>query len=184
MIFVAGNSQRGMKRSIFIIIASVILIAGSCKPIENLPDEPAIEFRAFDLSDDVDTLGNPVKAGKLTFYFEDGDGDLGLEAPKVPGVDPSGNLFFRLYRKNGNTFDLAGPTDPLYPSEFRIPFLETGGQNKILKGTVEVTLLYYFYNTTDTLYYDFWIRDRGGNDSNTATTCIFTLGDNGTCQPE
>ncbi len=173
-----------MKRSVIILIISAIVLIGSCKPIESLPDEPAIEFRAFSLFDMVDTLGNPVKAGKLTFYFEDGDGDLGLDAPKVPGIDPSGNLFFKLYRKNATTFDLAGPTDPLYPSEYRIPFLETGGQNKILRGTVDVTLMYYLYDTTDTLYYDFWIRDRGGHDSNTASTCIFVLGENGTCPPE
>jgi hypothetical protein len=173
-----------MKRSAVIIFVAMIIIIGSCRPIENLPNEPAIEFRAFALFDTIDILGNPAKAGRLTFYFEDGDGDLGLDAPGVPGIDPSGNLFFQLYRKNGNTFELAGPTDPLYPSEYRIPFLEAGGQNKILRGTIDVTLIYFLYNTTDTLYYDFWIRDRGGNDSNTASTCIFVLGENGTCRPE
>lgn len=173
-----------MKRSVVILIISAVVLIGSCKPIESLPDEPAIEFRAFTLFDTIDILGNPAKAGRLNFYFEDGDGDLGLDAPGIPGYDPSSNLFFRLYRKNGNSFELAGPTDPLYPSEYRIPFLEPGGQNKILRGTIDVTLIYFLYNTTDTLYYDFWIRDRGGHDSNTATTCILILGENGTCRPE
>ncbi|MBE0678738.1 MAG: hypothetical protein IH592_08230 [Bacteroidales bacterium] len=170
-----------MKRSVYIIIAAVVIMTGSCKPIGNLPDEPAIEFRAFTVFDTIDILGNPAKAGALKFYFEDGDGDLGLDAPAQPGYDPESNLFLRLYRKTGNSYELAGPTDPLYPSNYRIPYLEAEGQNKILKGTIEVTLIYFLYDTSDTLYYDFWIRDRGGNESNTDSTCVFVLTENGTC---
>lgn len=173
-----------MKRSVIIIVIAAIIIMGSCKPIENLPDEPSIEFRTFTLFDSIDILGNPAKAGKLTFYFEDGDGDLGNIAPVIPGQDPSSNLFFKLYRKVGNDFELAGPGDPLYPSEYRIPFLLPEGQNKILRGTIDVTLFYFLYNTSDTLYYEFWIRDRGGNDSNTSSTCLFVISENGTCKAD
>lgn len=173
-----------MKRQLLILFVAALIAAVSCKPIENLPDEPMVEFRAFTISDTVDILGNPAKTGKLKFYFEDGDGDLGLDPPSQQGTDPSSNLFFKLYRKKGNDFELAGPTDPLYPSSYRIPWLEAEGQNKILRGTIEVTLLYFLYNPKDTLYYDFWIRDRGGNDSNTATTCVFVLGENGTCEAD
>ena len=169
-----------MKRSFIIALFTVVFILGACVPIEKLPPEPAIEFRSFTLYDTVDMLGNDAKAGKLTFYFEDGDGDLGLDNPGS-GLEVSTNLFLQLYRKTDGVFELAGPTDPLYPSDYRIPYLEPGGQNKILKGTIDVTLIYFLYNTSDTLYYDFWIRDRSGNDSNTATTCVFVLGDNGTC---
>jgi hypothetical protein len=169
-----------MKRSFIIALFTVVIILGACVPIEKLPPEPTIEFRSFTLYDTVDMLGNDAKAGRLTFYFEDGDGDLGLDDP-VSGLEVSTNLFLQLYRKTDGVFELAGPTDPLYPSEYRIPYLEPGGQNKILKGTIDVTLIYFLYNTSDTLYYDFWIRDRSGNDSNTATTCVFVLGDNGTC---
>lgn len=165
-----------MKRSIFIALVTIIIILGACVPIEKLPPEPTIEFRSFTVYDTVDLLGNDAKAGKLTFYFEDGDGDIGLDENAT-----SSNLFLQLYRKTDGVFELAGPGDPLYPSEYRIPFLDTGGQNKILKGTIDVTLIYFLYNPSDTLYYDFWIRDRGGNDSNTATTCVIVLGDNGTC---
>jgi len=169
-----------MRRSFIIVLFTVVVILGACVPIEKLPPEPAIEFRSFALYDTVDILGNAAKAGKLTFYFEDGDGDLGLDDPGS-GIEASTNLFLQLYRKTDGVFELAGPTDPLYPSEYRIPYIEPGGQNKILKGTIDVTLIYFLYNPDDTLYYDFWIRDRGGNDSNTATTCVFVLGDNGTC---
>jgi hypothetical protein len=169
-----------MKRSFIIALFTVVIILGACVPIEKLPPEPAIEFRSFTLYDTVDMLGNDARAGKLTFYFEDGDGDLGLDDPGS-GLGVSTNLFLQLYRKTDGVFELAGPTDPLYPSEYRIPYIEPGGQNKILKGTIDVTLIYFLYNTSDTLYYDFWIRDRSGHDSNTATTCVFVLGENGTC---
>jgi hypothetical protein len=173
-----------MKRLVFILFIAAVFMIASCKPIESLPDEPAVEFRTFALSDTVDILGNPSKAGKLTFYFEDGDGDLGLISPAIPGLDPASNLFLKLYRKNNGIFELVEPGDPLYPSEYRIPFLEAEGQNKILRGTIDLTLFYFLYNPNDTLYYDFWVRDRGGHDSNTASTCIFVLGDNGTCTSE
>ncbi len=184
MIFDGKGIRRGMKRAVYIIFAAVVIMAGSCKHIDNLSDVPAIEFRTFTLFDTVDILGNPAKAGTLEFSFEDGDGDLGLDAPVQPGIDPSSNLFLRLYRKTGNSFELAGPSDPLYPSEYRIPYLEPGGQNKILKGTIDVTLIYFLYSVTDTLYYDFWIKDRGGHESNTAATCVFVLSENGTCGAE
>jgi hypothetical protein len=169
-----------MKGSLIIVLFTVIVMLGACIPVEKLPPEPMIEFRSFTLYDTIDILGNAAKAGKLTFYFEDGDGDLGLDDPATE-YEPSSNLFLQLYRKTDGVFELAGPTDPLYPSEYRIPWLEPGGQNTILKGTIDVTLIYFLYNLNDTLYYDFWIRDRGGHDSNTATTCVFVLGDNGTC---
>jgi hypothetical protein len=170
-----------MKISLTILIFAVLILLGSCGPIEKLPPEPSIEFRTFTLSDTTDILGNPARAGKLTFYFEDGDGDLGLAAPDSIPLSAGSNLFLQLYRKTNGVFELAPPSDPLYPSEYRIPYLNAPGQNKILKGTIDVTMLYFLYNDTDTLYYDFWIKDRAGNESNTSTTCVVVLGDTGTC---
>jgi len=170
-----------MKRLLIILVIAGFIMMGSCNPVENLPDEPSVEFRAFTLFDSIDILGNPAKAGKLNFYFEDGDGDLGNIAPELPGQNASSNLFLKLYRKRGNDFELVVPGDPLYPSEYRIPFLLPEGQNRILRGTIDVTLFYFLYEGSDTLYYDFWIRDRAGNESNTASTCLFVLDENGTC---
>jgi hypothetical protein len=170
-----------MDRYISILIFALIISLGSCTPVEKLPPEPMIEFRTFSLFDTTDILGNKALAGKLTFYFEDGDGDLGLEEPDSGSYDTGSNLFFQLFRKTGGIFELAPPSDPLYPSQYRIPYMEAPGQNKILKGRIDVTMFYFIYNDTDTLYYDFWIRDRNGNESNTASTCVVVLGDTGTC---
>ncbi|MDX9904661.1 MAG: hypothetical protein RB288_11375 [Bacteroidales bacterium] len=172
-----------MKRATVIVFLAVVLAMASCTPVEKLPPEPMIEFRSFTLFDTV-LLDNEAKAGRLIFYFEDGDGDVGLDDPNDPLYEPSSNLFMQLYRKNGEIFELADPSDPLYPYNFRIPYLETGGQNRILKGTIEVTIEYLLFNDDDTFYYDFWISDRGGNLSNTATTCVISLGETGPCVEE
>lgn len=172
-----------MNRYFSILIAILVFSLFSCRKIEKLPAEPKVEFRSFSLFDTVDILGNDAKAGKLKFYFEDGDGDIGLSDPDSTGSMASSNLFLQLFRKTDGIFVPAAISDPLYPSEYRIPFMETPGQNKIMRGTIDVTLIYFFYNNTDTLYYDFWIRDRSGHDSNTATTCVVILGVTGTCIP-
>lgn len=174
-----------MRISLSILPVAVIIIAlGSCIKIEKLPPEPMVEFRSFTLFDSTDILGNDVLAGRLTFYFEDGDGDLGLPSPES-GLSPDeSNMFFQLYRKTDGSFELAGPSDPLYPSEYRIPLMEVPGQNRILRGTIDVTFIYFMYNPEDTLYYNFWIEDRAGNESNTDSTCVFVLGETGPCGGE
>ena len=70
--------------------------------------------------------------------------------------------------------------DVLYPSDYRIPYMERLGQNKLLKGTIAVSFLYLFYDVSDndTLIYDFFIKDRAGNISNTESTTEISLSHN------
>ncbi len=68
--------------------------------------------------------------------------------------------------------------DPLKPSPYRIPYMERLGQNKILKGTISVTFLYFFYNATDTIRYDFYLTDRALNESNTESTSEIIISEN------
>ena len=65
---------------ILVIVVALPFFSG-CEKIRQLPPEPVVEFRQFTMSDTVDILGNPAKAGILEFYFEDGDGDIGLKQP-------------------------------------------------------------------------------------------------------
>jgi hypothetical protein len=71
--------------------------------------------------------------------------------------------------------------DPLKPSSYRIPYMERLGQNKILKGTISVTFLYTFYDPKENniIKYDFKIKDRASNESNTVSTCEIPLSVNG-----
>lgn len=159
------------------LIITVILFQQSCRKIEILPPEPYVEFRQFEIFDTTDILGNNAKGGRLKFYFEDGDGDLGLKAP-AGGFSDTTNLFLKLYRKDKGSFVAAPDNDPLKPSDYRIPYMVRLGQNKILRGTIAVTFIYLFAAPGDTIKYDFYIEDRALNESNVATTAEIIVNEN------
>jgi len=159
-----------MKKIIFAVtITGAILLATTCRKIEELPDIPRIEFQSFEIFDTTDILGNNAKGGKLKFYFEDGDGNVGLMQPENR-LDDTTNLFFTLYRKTNGIMQPADKNDPLTPSAYRVPYMVRLGQNKILKGTISVTFLYLFYTSADTISYEFYLEDRQYNESNLETT--------------
>lgn len=166
---------------IYKLLAIIIVVISSvaCRKIEILPATPRIEYRSFEIFDTTDILGNEAKGGRLKFYFEDGDGDMGLAEP-VGILSDTSNLFFTLYRKQNGEMILAPPNDPLKPSSYRIPYMFRLGQNKILRGTVSVTLFYLFYSTADTIRYDFHIKDRANNVSNIESTGEIIVSDNST----
>lgn len=160
--------------------AALSIVLASCHKIEMLPDTPHIEFTKFTVFDTTDILGNDCKGGRLNFYFEDGDGDLGLDAPDSQDSDTV-NMFFTLYRKTGSMFSAVPENDPIDPSDYRIPYMERTGQNKILRGTISVTFMYLFYEpeNTDTVKYEFYIKDRLEHLSDTVTTVEIPLSING-----
>jgi hypothetical protein len=159
-----------MRKIKFPILVSILLFAlAACQKIETLPAIPRIEYRSFTVYDTIDPLGNHAKAGKLKFYFEDGDGNIGLKDPST-NLGDSTNLFFKLFRKEGGVMTEAPGNDPLNPSSYRIPYMSRLGQNKILKGTISVIFLYLFYEPSDTIKYDFYLKDRTENSSNTEST--------------
>ena len=163
---------------LFVIFIS-ILVLDSCKKIEKLSAVPQIEFTSFTVFDTIDILGNHSKGGRLKFKFQDGDGDLGLDAPTQGQID-STNLFLTLFRKVGGVMVPAAANDPLTPSAYRIPYMERLGQNKILKGSISVIFMYLFYSPADTISYDFYIKDRALNVSNVASTSEIELSVNKT----
>ncbi len=154
-----------------------ITVAFSCRKIDSLPPEPRIEFTSFAVFDTTDILGNSYKGGKLKFYFEDGDGDLGLPQPSPDETADTINLFMTLYRKEDGIMIPVSDGDPLKPSGYRIPYMYRLGQNKILKGTIAVTFLYLFYSPQDSaiIRYNFYIKDRADNISNTESTSEIAL---------
>lgn len=166
-----------MKPALYFILIAIILTV-SCKKIEQQDPVPMVEFTSFTIFDTTDILGNYAKGGRLKFYFEDGDGDLGLNAPEGDITD-STNLIFTLYRKTDGIMVSTPANDPLQTSSYRIPYMEREGVNKMLKGTIAVTFFYLFYTDSDTIMYDFYIKDRAGNESNIAHTNEIVLSSNG-----
>ena len=172
----SGAMKTGKYPVIFLL---VVIILGSCTKVEHLSPIPSIKFNSFTIFDTMDILGNQSKAGRLNFYFEDGDGDLGLNAPTGNGIEgDTTDLFFTLYRKTDGVMVPAATDDPLYPSSYRIPYMVRLGQNKILRGTISVTFLYLLYNPTDTIKYDFYLKDRALNESNVASTSEIVISRN------
>jgi hypothetical protein len=158
----------------------LLVLIVSCGKIETLPEEPYIEYTSFTVFDTTDILGNSIKGGKLKFYFEDGDGDLGLPDQTEESDYDSINLFLTLYRLDDGVFTQAGQDDPLKPTGFRIPYMETIGQNTILKGDITVVFQYLFFTEEDSIRYDFYVQDRAENISNLVSTSIIPLFYNGT----
>jgi hypothetical protein len=162
--------MKTMKKLVFATtITGAMILAASCRKIEELPATPRIEFQSFEIFDTTDILGNKSKGGRLKFYFEDGDGNVGLKQPQASG-DDSTNLFFTLYKKTNGIMQPASKNDPLTPAAYRVPYMERLGQNKILKGTISVTFLYLFFTTADTISYEFYLEDRDYKESNLETT--------------
>jgi hypothetical protein len=166
--------MRRVKYTVLLILS--LLALGSCTKIEQLSPIPNIRYNSFTIFDTTDILGNITKAGKLNFYFEDGDGDVGLKVPS--GGADSTNLFFTLYRKTDGVMVPANEDDPLYPSAYRIPYMVRLGQNKILRGTITVTFLYTFATPADTIKYDFILKDRALHESNVASTSEIIISTN------
>jgi hypothetical protein len=175
--FIIFKTMRIIK--ILFVVVITILTIGSCRKIEHLPPVPHIEFKSFAVFDTIDPLGNLDKGGRLNFYFEDGDGDLGLIEPSDFQTDTA-NLFLSLFRKtDGIMVPVFDKNDPLLPSSsYRIPYMERLGQNKILKGTISVTFLYVDYSPGDTIRYDFYIVDRALNESNLESTSEIVISTN------
>ncbi|MGB8491616.1 MAG: hypothetical protein WCE64_11225 [Bacteroidales bacterium] len=165
-------------KSFLVIISFSVFGMASCGKIESVPPQPRISYTDFSVFDTIDPLGNTGKGGRLKFKFQDGDGDLGLPDTPVAGED-SVNLFFTMYRIRDGVEIIAPPDDPLYPSSYRIPYIDRSGRNKILKGTISVTFFYLFYTDADSVKYDFFVKDRAGNISNSDSTGVISIFSNG-----
>ncbi|MBN2667397.1 MAG: hypothetical protein JXR67_12870 [Bacteroidales bacterium] len=157
-----------------VVLLSLVAFA-SCGKIESLPPEPYIEYTSFTVFDTLDQLGNQVRSGRLKFYFEDGDGDLGLNAPEGTEESDTINLFIELFRMEEGKSSPAQEDDPYRVKGFRIPYMEREGRNKILRGDISVDFSYYENSAEDSIIYDFYIRDRAGNISNTESTSVIPV---------
>jgi len=167
-----------MKSLLSILLSAslfVLLTSTTCKRPEQYPIIPQISFKSFTVKDTIDALDNNIKKGTLAFTFIDGDGDIGLKPEDtVPPYDSTYyyNLFLQGYYYDNGVVTADTPAVPLY---YRIPYIEPQGQNKVLKGTIKVDIIYNLPILHDSIYYEFYIVDRQLHRSNTAKTPVIVL---------
>ncbi len=151
----------------------------ACPVPQVLPDEPKIKFKSFILDRKTDVLNNEILTGELRFEFEDGDGDIGFEAPADSINQPDSllyNLFLTIHEKvNGQYREVDTSKLETLPY-YRLPPLDREGQNKTLKGEIMVEIQYLVIEY-DTLKYTFFIMDRAFHRSNVDTTSEIVFAD-------
>ncbi|MBA7532280.1 hypothetical protein ES705_24506 [subsurface metagenome] len=157
--------------SIFFILFSGWVLFFSCRKIESYPVIPEIEYKSFTLRDTIEPeLENPGKIGELVFGFVDGDGDIGLNQPDSTSTDTTNyNLFITMYEMLDGEFIKVDEDDLETPLNYRIPYIESEGQNKTLKGEIQVDFFYLIIKY-DTIKYKFYIVDRALHKSNDQET--------------
>ena len=167
---------------VFIVLTIIAIGCGACKKIEKFPETPRIEYIGFE------KIFNPglelYDRGVLSFSFEDGDGDIGLNngdtlPPFNSGSDYHYNLIIGYYEmQNGELVKVPivwyNPETEQYDTlslSARIPGLTPNGINKAIKGEIHDTLfIYNFSSSFDTIQFEAYIYDRALHQSNTIKT--------------
>lgn len=155
---------------VFLMIASLLVLLASCRKPEKFSLVPAIEF--------VSLEANPVAGGTdvcLTFKFQDGDGDIGLDEDDIQSpFDTSSVYYYNCFityfeKQNGHFVEVELPST----LNMRIPRLSDNTPESI---SGEIMLDLYANNPFspfDTIRYELYIVDRALNHSNTITTTEF-----------
>lgn len=176
------NVQMRFLRSNIIISFLFVIIYFSCKKPSPYPIEPVITYDDFVK---IKNKFNRDSSSILKFNFTDGDGDLG----NTNSVNEF-NLFIKYFEQSNGNFKevikidykdtiINGDTVTLTITDTinfntSIPSLTPSGNNKAIKGVIEVTLPTDIrYN--DTVYYEFYIVDRQNHISNVEKTPVIIL---------
>lgn len=154
-----------------IILGVVALGFSSCLKPKEYDVVPVIEYKSFTPSGDT---------AFLSITFTDGDGDVGLaEYETQPPYDTSSkfyyNLFINYYEKvNGVWVQGTNALGEPVQFNYRVPYLTPEGNNKALKGEIQVKLSPRYYNVaspdSDTIKFDIQLADRALQLSNIVET--------------
>ena len=137
----------------------------SCLQGVKYPPEPQITYLSYTKTESLDLLGNPTSHFILiTFEFTDGDGNLG-----EPESSVTKNLFVSEYGI------LNGEKQAPIESQYRMPDITPKGQNKSLKGEVDIDIVLFTNYPYDSVQFEIYIKDRSNNESNIITTPIIPL---------
>ena len=145
----------------------------ACK-MPTYPPEPHIEFRAYEWR----TVTTGDSALVLHIYFEDGDGDLGLDPEDTfPPFNLGSPYYYNIYTFYYEKID--GKFQEVTISEFstdtirfhgRFPRLDDQYPDRYLKGTLRYNLPYFLPRKSDTIRFRIFIYDRALHRSNEIIT--------------
>lgn len=166
---------------LFLVLMFSLLFFG-CVKFEDYPLEPQIEYQDFVFL--IDDSTNVIEKGILSFSYQDGDGDIGLNQedtiyPFNFGSEYYYNLLVRYFEKQNGTFvevpllSWNSETQVYDTSTFnsRIPRLLPEGEKRAIKGVVENELFINNpFSDFDTIMFKVKIVDRSLNVSNEIET--------------
>lgn len=148
----------------------LIITLSFCRKPEQFPIEPKIEFVSLTK---IPTINGVDDKGILTISFTDGDGDVGLsESDTLPPYDTSSvyyyNFFIDYFEKQNGTYTKVNLP---FSINSRIPVLNSSGNTKPLKGTIEMELfINNILSPYDTIRFECSICDRALHMSNKIIT--------------
>lgn len=162
-------------RGLLFVLLWIGVFATSCLKRETYPIEPHIEYKNFYKY--VNDAGIEDK-GTLVFSFTDGDGDIGLNTGDTfPPYDKDGDYYYNLYLfYKEMQHGVLTPVEPAIPFHTRLPVITPSGNNKAIKGEMEIDLdIYNPISPYDTIAFDFYIVDRALHKSNTISTPLIKV---------
>lgn len=172
------------RHSNIILFVLILLFFGivSCKKVEKFPIIPYIEYLGFEKIYNPDL--NLYDRGVLSFSFQDGDGDIGLNSgDTLPPFNAASEYHYNLIityfeMQNGILTEVPitwyNPQTEQYDTltlSARIPNLTPRGINKAISGEIYDTLFIYNFNSDfDTIMFEAQIYDRALHESNVIST--------------
>ena len=145
-----------MKNNLFFILIISLFFITCRRPVQ-YSDIPEIKFISFDIHNQTD--------GMLTYYFQDGDGDIGLyEFETNPPFDF--NFFCDCYEKRDGMFEKVIFPDTTFNLNARIPRLSDLSEESINGEIAHLMVPYRDNSPYDTVKLSFYIVDRKLNHSN------------------
>ena len=156
------------KRLLLLPLLLLALLLSSCRKPEKFSEIPAIEFISLEAYEDA-SMGTDVC---LTFKFQDGDGDIGLNETDIQApFDTSSIYYYNCFisyfeKQNGEFVEIELPST----LNMRIPRLSDNTPESI-SGEISLELFANNpFSPYDTIRYELFIVDRALNHSNTITT--------------
>jgi hypothetical protein len=166
-----------MKHLVKVLIGGLCLVALACERNSQFGNTPTLEWRSAALELVGDSIDNR-QVFKLKIYFTDGDGNVGSADENNSDTCDINNyaaylerydLFIYYFEKVNGRFEEVFSLDSCFPFHNILPNLTPVGQNKTLEGDIITPFEYSNFpenRNTDTVRFEFVLKDRSGNESN------------------